>query len=556
MWTLKILNGPLSGSTFPLENGEHIIGRAPECAIVLKSGGVSKRHSKLIVKDNVLAVQDMGSSNGTFVNGLKTQQSILQLGDKIGFHDIIAEVQFMLVHEHGEFQQVNANYQGNVAQEAYTQSNIHQQQFAHIQNDVGVNSELMQADSPFPQNQANKNGNIHLEEKRNLQQTIQYYINQVMMPGVYKLLEMAEMKMILGIFVLLFIIVVTSLSVVPMIQISKESIEKESKRRALSIAKSLKTINTNALQQNRISMLTTKFAEKEEGVEYALIISADDGSIIAPPALEGMYESIPFIHKARKIRDDSHTEMVEDDLVGASVAIRVYDPRKESYDIRAYAVVLYNMGTLAIDEGRTTSLFIQTLTMALAVGLILFFFMYNLVEFPLRYLNNAIDDAVKTGSFNVNHKFLFPIFDKLVLNINSILSQAASAQSHSDSDDMMAGGNYLDKTLEAENIIKIIPAPAMAISGEGHIISVNQEFESLTMESALNLQGHNFDSISDQSLKLSLEDLLERAQEDLNLIVNNELEFAGTIMEIELQAIQSMAGVDYYIITIKEQGEF
>ena len=52
-----------------LENGAYIIGASSSCHIPLKVTGISRRHAQLIVADGRITIMDLGSSNGTKVNG-------------------------------------------------------------------------------------------------------------------------------------------------------------------------------------------------------------------------------------------------------------------------------------------------------------------------------------------------------------------------------------------------------------------------------------------------------------------------------------------------------
>jgi DNA-binding winged helix-turn-helix (wHTH) protein len=54
---------------FLLAEGATIIGRAQEAAIRIDSGGVSRRHARIIVSGDQAQVEDLGSKNGTFVDG-------------------------------------------------------------------------------------------------------------------------------------------------------------------------------------------------------------------------------------------------------------------------------------------------------------------------------------------------------------------------------------------------------------------------------------------------------------------------------------------------------
>lgn len=70
------------GSRIPLKEGENIVGRSPHCAVVINNRRISRQHCALRVEGNVLHVSDLGSSNGTWVNGAPvTDAARLSAGD-------------------------------------------------------------------------------------------------------------------------------------------------------------------------------------------------------------------------------------------------------------------------------------------------------------------------------------------------------------------------------------------------------------------------------------------------------------------------------------------
>ena len=52
----------------PLAEGENVIGRDPACGVWLDQPGVSRRHARVVVTDDVAEIEDLGSTNGTFVS--------------------------------------------------------------------------------------------------------------------------------------------------------------------------------------------------------------------------------------------------------------------------------------------------------------------------------------------------------------------------------------------------------------------------------------------------------------------------------------------------------
>lgn len=84
-----------TGDTFAL-SGEMLIGREVECDIQLKSIQVSRYHAKIIVAANAIFVEDLQSSNGTFVNGMPVKRRTeIGLGDQVAFDDVVFRVTSM-----------------------------------------------------------------------------------------------------------------------------------------------------------------------------------------------------------------------------------------------------------------------------------------------------------------------------------------------------------------------------------------------------------------------------------------------------------------------------
>lgn len=66
--SLEILDGPLAGATMALTGADIIIGRAPDCSIVLTDDYSSSKHTRIRRVDDTWFVEDLESTNGTWVN--------------------------------------------------------------------------------------------------------------------------------------------------------------------------------------------------------------------------------------------------------------------------------------------------------------------------------------------------------------------------------------------------------------------------------------------------------------------------------------------------------
>ena len=65
--SLVVTQGALTGTSLPLREAGTIIGRNPECALILDDDFASGRHARIFHRDGAWFVEDLGSTNGTFV---------------------------------------------------------------------------------------------------------------------------------------------------------------------------------------------------------------------------------------------------------------------------------------------------------------------------------------------------------------------------------------------------------------------------------------------------------------------------------------------------------
>ena len=81
---LRFISGKYQGGEYPLGEGQEIvIGRSSELDMVLVEEMVSRKHARIALADGVITIEDLGSTNGTFVNGEKVDHGTLKEGDRV-----------------------------------------------------------------------------------------------------------------------------------------------------------------------------------------------------------------------------------------------------------------------------------------------------------------------------------------------------------------------------------------------------------------------------------------------------------------------------------------
>ncbi len=94
MFTVTVSEKGGQQSAFEFDKPEITIGRMKGNDIVLPKGNVSKRHSRIFILEGGFAIADMGSTNGTYVNGRKiTNEQPISDSDKIYIGDFIIQVE-------------------------------------------------------------------------------------------------------------------------------------------------------------------------------------------------------------------------------------------------------------------------------------------------------------------------------------------------------------------------------------------------------------------------------------------------------------------------------
>jgi DNA-binding winged helix-turn-helix (wHTH) protein len=79
---------------FPLHQGDNIVGREPDVDVRIDSPSVSRRHARLRITGADITVEDLGSTNGTFVGPRKISDvAAVKNGDEIRFGSIVAVCQ-------------------------------------------------------------------------------------------------------------------------------------------------------------------------------------------------------------------------------------------------------------------------------------------------------------------------------------------------------------------------------------------------------------------------------------------------------------------------------
>src|SRR5947209_6297499 len=80
---LMVIGGARVGELHELSRERTIVGRGPDAQLRLEDDGISREHAEIIASGGGLRVRDLGSTNGTFRNGVRAEAGELHDGDKL-----------------------------------------------------------------------------------------------------------------------------------------------------------------------------------------------------------------------------------------------------------------------------------------------------------------------------------------------------------------------------------------------------------------------------------------------------------------------------------------
>lgn len=97
--SFEVMNTDFKEFTFLLTKPLTLIGRQEDCDVVLPDVSISSHHCTLSLEKNCITVSDLGSTNGSFINGTLVSNGILQLGDHLMLGGVLLQLKLRLMRK-------------------------------------------------------------------------------------------------------------------------------------------------------------------------------------------------------------------------------------------------------------------------------------------------------------------------------------------------------------------------------------------------------------------------------------------------------------------------
>ncbi len=534
MFKLTIVNGPERGKSFNLRDAQNNIGRLASSDIALNSQRISKQHCIVFIRDEDVSVQDTGSSNGTFVNGLLTKSKKLSLGDRISVGEFVLELTKV------EEQKISNLDFSNV-----------------VPLRAGIDIPLAQNSSQIPGSATSGSlANGLALPPKDLKEKIKFYFEKYIINFVYTLNEKHQWRMMLiGMFIIMTIGGAV-LSIYPTLERVNEKLELEVKERAMLLSRQMVDRNSGFIYEKLDSKVDVGFAEKEKGVLAAYIVDME-GRVLAPGRKLNQYltESYEASFSATTRKLFNEKEKLEEkyrvygDVLAVATPLRIFSAASGKNVTVALGLVFFDRTQILFDSGTVGLTYIQAMILCAIIAVILYFSMYRLTLRPLQNLNDEVDQVLKGNLASVSHKYKMEEIDPLIDVINAALQRLPSA-----GNSVGAGDHDTQSTEEILNTLKFVSermlsTGMMVLSPQKKILYMNTFMEELTGIRAEIAVGDEIANVAREAAFHSfVEDLFLRAQSSFEPI-SEDFEFSGTSYKVECVGVGQPGSAKGYVFT-------
>ncbi|MDR3607442.1 MAG: FHA domain-containing protein [Oligoflexia bacterium] len=542
MYRMTIVAGPNSGTSYPLEEGETVVGRGQQSSVLLSSSRVSKRHCVLIASNGELVVRDEGSANGTFVNGALVKSRSVSAGDRISVGEYVFEISNAQPRSGALQRRPGLALEGLPSNVLSFPSNLAAPGASALPGGgaltgfdaAGVGAGGVGVGVPVHEDAgANAMPN-------DLKGKAVWYFENYVMPIFYGFNLKHEWRMICAFVFMGFLGLNLVISVQPLLDANYNIIINETGRRAAFMASEIAERNAPILAAGAEGKTDIGLAENAENVNVALLLDLDQ-RIIAPAMKAGQFmvngeESRQVLWAIGQFRKGAEREIVRKagENVVAVAPVKVFDQRTGKNNVVAVAVVAIDSSIAAMSMGDVGVVYSETLILTALVGALMLFILYRLTLKPLQILNEDMDKVLKGEMTQVSHEFKFEELNSLWDLINSALQRIPRRHErndvHVEETRPEAFVGPLKMLAEASGIGLVVCGP------DRKIVFANSVFEDLSGIRADSALGQQISEVArDQSLAVLAADLFDRVVPGGDP-VSEDYDFSGVACTVQVSA--------------------
>lgn len=461
MYKLVVVGGKLRGQEFELHDGENVLGRSEDCDINFPVNGVSKKHMAVSVTKDAAYLQDLGSSNGTFLNGKIIKRATVKNGDKIALPDSILQVVY-------------------VAEKKIVIKKRAQDE------DEDDDVDFMLDTPPVPEA---------------LPAKVIWAFKYKLMPVFHGVNEEYEWRVLFGILLAILSVITITLTIFPVIQSSKRTLLLETAERGAHYAEEIARTNARALESKNLDQLNTAFMNNIKDVTSYDLFELD-GRIVRPLVRMNSYitdtHSIKVKEWAQKTRTEEniYKKRLDGGEIGIGKKIMAFNPKTGQTEPVGVIAIRFSPKSLAVESQESTKAYLEALMTSFLVAIVFFSIVYYLTIKPIEEMKYQIEEALRGKRRNLDSRFLFSEMNTLRSSVNSILQRIRELQSEevdSEFAEMEGDESYVSTLKE---FMMGSGVAVLILDSEKNVQAINNEAEDITGIRESSAQGMNISDVS------------------------------------------------------------
>ena len=517
MYKLVVVAGKLRGTEYVLEEGENSLGRDESCSIHFPVPGVSKKHFSITVTGDSCYISDMGSSNGTFLNGKAIKRATVQNGDKIALPDTIIQVVYV------------------AEKKVIVRKRV---------SDEDEEVDFMDPGDP----------------PESLVAKIFWAFKFKVMPVLHGINEEYEWHHLMGILCAIFSVAAISLTIFPALQDSKMILIRETATRGNSYADMVARMNNRALERKELEKINTTFIKNEEGVKEFRLFDME-GRIVRP--IEELNNNIgqdPFFAMALnwaintvKNKNVVLKKLLDDGEIGIAKKIVAFNPRTATEEAVGVIAIKFEPTSLKVEAAKSRKAYLESLVTTSLVAIFFFGFVYYLTVRPIEEINFQIEEALRGRRKSLDSRFLFKELNPLRNSINALLARIRELNNEEDDDfgEEESDEIYVRQLYE---FMQGANGPTLVLDSQKNLAHINMEAEDLTGMRESASQGMSLLDVSrEQGFAATVIELCDNSANNLGTNQQGEYDLQGIPHTIHASCLLGKDGFakSFYITFVR-----
>ena len=520
MYKLVAVGGKLRGKEFVLAEGANSIGRSADCDHILEVGGISKKHMSITVNGESAFLEDLGSSNGTFLNGKLVKKKTIKNKDKIALPNVI-------------FQVVYVKEKKVIVKKKVAKS-----------DDEGGN------DYEFNETMPN-----------DLPGKLKFIFKNKVMSVIYGFNEQYEWRVLLGILMFIFICLNIAMTIGPILLSSKNLLQREIAARGAQFAAEVARTNAAALRRGDLDRINTTFLDNEvEDVESYELFDLE-GRIVRPISKLNAYINDSFsIEAMRFFKGDENIYRVmakklnngEIGIAKAILAHKLQTGRSEPVGIIS---IRFRPKSLEAEAANNSSAYLESLITTSVIAIFFFGIIYYMTVKPFEEIRRQIEEVLRGKRKELESEVMFEEIRPLRNTINSILQKIRELQSEDSGEfqEIEEDGTYVQRLYE---FMQGAQGPVMVLNSEKNIEHINPEGEDLTGMRESSSSGTSLlDSARDQGFAATVIDLADQCANNDGTDQSETYELTGKNYVVHVNGLMGKDGFvkAFYVTFVQEE---